>query len=133
MGVKKRNTFLMNWNATSQAPFGPNKPLSGVEIGAMTGTNTIFSNIQDVSNTDNQGLEVQWTGTGFGTIQVMGSESGSNFFALTFDPPLLQPAGTAGGYGIDLNQFPWRYLMVQYENISGTGELTVWLGSKDLN
>ena len=133
MGFKKRNTFQMNWNATSQAPFSFNKPLSGILTGTMSGTDSIFTNIQDVSNTDNQGLEVLWTGTPTGTISVLGSESGINFFALTFVPPLLQPAGAAGGYGIDLNQFPWRYLMVQYDNVSGTGELIVWLGSKDLN
>lgn len=133
MGVKKRNSFLFNWNASNPAPFIPNTPLSGVLAGAMSGTNTVYSNIQDVSNTDNQGLEVTWTGTPTGTIQVLGSESGVNFYALTFVPPITQPAGAPGGYIIDLNQFPWRYLMVQYTNVSGSGSLTVWIGSKDLN
>lgn len=133
MGVKKRNSFQLNWNSTTPVPYSPNTALSGVLTGAMASTNTIYSNIQDLSNTDNQGLDISWTGTPTGTISVLGSEGGSNFFALSFDPALTQPTGSVGGYGISLNQFPWRYLMVQYVNASGSGTLTVWLGSKDLN
>jgi hypothetical protein len=133
MGVKKRNSFQFNWSSTSPIPFSPNTPLSGTTLGTMSGTNTIYSNIQDISNTDNQGLEVTWTGNPTGTISVMVSESGQNFYSLTFDPPLSQPGGTAGGYAINLNQVPWRYLMIQYANTSGSGTLNVWIGSKDLN
>lgn len=99
----------------------------------MASTNTINSNIQDISNTDNQGLEVTWTGTPTGTISVLCSESGQAFYALTFVPAITQPSGSAGGYLIDLNQVPWRYLMVQYVNASGSGSLAITLGSKDLN
>lgn len=133
MGVKKRNSFKFNWSATTPIPYDPNTPLSGTTTGAMASTNTIFSNIQDTSNFDNEGLEVTWTGTPTGTISVLGSESGANFYAVTFSPALTQPAGSAGGYLVNLNQFPWRYLMIQYVNASGSGSLTVWIGSKDLN
>lgn len=133
MGQKKRNSFELNWNTTTPVPFTPNAVLSGVTAGVMTGTNTIYSNIQDISNTDNQGLEITWTGTPTGTISIMCSESGANFYALTFNPTITQPAGSAGGYLINLNQIPWRYLMIQYVNASGSGSLTTWLGSKDLN
>lgn len=133
MGVKKRNSFQLNWQSASPIPFSPNTPLSGILTGTMANTNTIWSNIQDLSNTDNQGLEITWTGTPTGTISILGSESGVNFYALTFAPALIQPAGSGGGYGVDLNQFPWRYLLVEYVNASGTGVLIVWLGSKDLN
>lgn len=133
MGVKKRLSFQFNWQSTNPAPYNPNTPLTGALTGTMSGTNVIYSNIQDVSNTDNQGLEVQWSGTPTGTIEVLGSESGIFFFPLTFDPALAQPGGSAGGYGVDLNQFPWRYLAIRYTNVSGSGSLTVWVGSKDLN
>lgn len=133
MGFKKRNSFEFNWQSSSPVPFFPNTALSGVVSGTMSGTNVIYTNIQDISNTDNQGLEITWTGTPTGTIEVMCSESGAAFYALTFDPVITQPAGAAGGYLIDLNQVPWRYLMIKYTNSSGSGLMTIWLGSKDLN
>ena len=133
MGVKKRNTFQLNWQSSSPAPFTPNNPPSGVVSGSMSGTNTIYSNIQDISMTDNQGLEINYSGTAVGTIQVLCSESGVNFYPLTFTPALAQPSGTSGGYLIDLNQVPWRYIMLEYTNASGSGTLSAWIGSKDLN
>lgn len=133
MGVKKRNSFQLNWNTTTPVPFSPNTPLSDVLVGGMDNTDTIYSNIQDISNTDNQGLEITWTGDPTGTIEIMCSESGENFYALTFNPALDQPNGSDGGYLINLNQVPWRYVMVVYTNASGTGSLSAWIGSKDLN
>lgn len=99
----------------------------------MASTNTVYSNIQDLSNFDNEGVEVTWTGTPTGTITFYGSESGINFYPITFSPSLNQPGGSAGGYLVSLNQYPWRYLYISYTNSSGTGSLTVWIGSKDLN
>lgn len=133
MGVKNQFTIQMNWQDTTPVPFVPNTPLTGVTEGVMTGTDTIYSNILDVTIKDNNGLEVTWTGDPTGTIQIMGSISGSAFYALTFNPPLTQPAGAPGGFLIDVNQYPFKYLMVQYDNISGDGLLNVWLTSKDLN
>lgn len=142
MGVKRRNSWEFNWSSTNPAPYVPNSagqnvigttPTQHPSAGVMSGTNTIYSNIQDISNTDNQGLELSWTGTPTGTLQVLVSESGVNFYPLTFSPSLGQPAGSSGGYVIDLNQVPWRYLMLQYVNASGSGSLTAWLGSKDIN
>jgi hypothetical protein len=82
---------------------------------------------------DNTGLEVTWTGTPTGTLSVMVSCSGINFYALTFNPVLTQPSGSAGGYAINLNQLPFKWLMLQYVNSSGSGVLTVYGQNKDLN
>ncbi len=106
---------------------------SGNPNGAMASTNTIYSQIIDVSRIDNCGLEITWSGTPTGTFQVMASNSGINFYALTFSPALTQPAGSAGGYVIDLNQFPFKYFMLQYTNSSGSGTLTAFAQVKDLN
>ena len=106
---------------------------SGVTSGTMSSTNTIYSQILEVSRIDNMGLEVTWKGTPTGTFSVMVSNSGINFYALTFDPVLTQPGGSAGGYAVDLNQLPFKYLMLQYVNSSGTGSLTVYGQTKDLN
>lgn len=133
MGVKKNNDFQFNWQSTSPVPFNKNTPLTGVVLGAMASTNIIYSNIQDLWNTDNQGLEITYTGTPTGTIQVMGSVSGINFYPITFSPALTQPSGSPGGYLVSLNQWPWRYLFIQYTNSSGSGNLTVYITSKDLN
>lgn len=98
----------------------------------MSGTNTIYSNVQTVTQQHNIGLEVTWTGTPTGTISVLASESGNNFYPLTFNPPLIQPAGAAGGYLIDITQLAFRYYAVQYVNASGSGNLTIWVAQKDL-
>jgi hypothetical protein len=82
---------------------------------------------------DNLGLAVSWTGTPTGTFQVMGSNDGAFFFPLTFSPALTQPADSSGGYGINLNQFPWKYLLLEYTNSSGSGLITTTLQVKDLN
>jgi hypothetical protein len=118
----------LNINSASQgsAP-------SGLLNGVMSSTNTIYSQILDISRMDNMGLEVTWTGTPTGTFSVMVSNSGINFYALTFNPVLTQPAGSAGGYAIDLNQLPFKYLMLQYVNASGSGTIAVYGQVKDLN
>lgn len=111
-----------------------------IKNGIMTGTSTLISVAQTLVNFDNAGLEVTWTGTPTGTISVLGSVSAAfpsvavpTFYSLTFNPPLSQPIGAAGGYLIDLNQFPFPFLEVEYVNISGSGTLNVYLFGKDLN
>jgi uncharacterized membrane protein len=99
----------------------------------MASTNTIYTQIIDVSKMDNLGLEVTWTGTPTGTFTVNGSNSGINFYPLTFSPVLTQPAGGAGGYLIDLTQYPFKYILLEYVNSSGTGTITVYAQCKDLN
>lgn len=132
----------MSWQSTNPAtgflPLNNNTNSqgsvpSGVLIGAMSGTNTIYTQILDVSRMDNCGLEVTWTGTPTGTFTVQVSNSGINFYSLTFTPALTQPAGSSGGYAIDLNQLPFKYMMLQYSNTSGSGSLTVYAQMKDLN
>lgn len=131
------NTF--NWQSTSPITgFLPNHSQSGsipsgVVSGTMTSTSTIYSQIMDISKMDNSGLEVTWTGTPTGTLSVLVSNSGANFYTLTFSPALAQPAGSSGGYVINLNQVPFKYLLLQYTNASGSGTLTVYGQNKDLN
>lgn len=106
---------------------------SGVLAGVMVSTNVIYSQIIDISRMDNSGLEITWTGTPTGTLQIMCSNSGINFYPLTFNPALTQPAGSGGGYLINLNQVPFKYVMLQYTNSGGTGVLTAYAQMKDLN
>lgn len=110
-----------------------NLDFQNITNGVMTGTTTITSATTNVQNLDNVGLEISWTGTPTGTISVLGSNSNVNFYPLTFSPALTQPAGSAGGYLIDLNQFPFFYIQIQYVNVSGTGVLNTYFSGKDLN
>jgi hypothetical protein len=106
---------------------------SGIHSGTMSGTNTIYSQILDVSRMDNLGLEVAWSGTPTGTLSIMTSVSAVNWNALTFNPALPQPSGSAAGYSVSLNQLPFKYILLVYVNSSGTGVLTVADQNKDLN
>lgn len=106
---------------------------SGTVAGAMASTNVIYSNIIDLAKMDSVGLEITWSGSPTGTIEVMVSNSGINFYAMTFSPALAQPAGSASGYAVSIQQFPWKYMMIRYTNSSGTGSLSVYGQGKDLN
>jgi hypothetical protein len=140
MSGKNQFPQVFNWQSTNpEIGFLPLKQNqtgsvpSGVLNGTMSGTNTIYSQIVDIGRMDNVGLEFTWTGTPTGVFSVTVSNSGINFYSLTFDPVLTQPAGGAGGYAIDLNQLPFKYLMLQYVNSSGAGTMTVYGQNKDLN
>lgn len=103
------------------------------KTGVMSGTSTILSNIQNIYNFDNHGLQIIYVGTATGTISILVSNDGTNFDSLTFSPVLTQPAGSSGHYAISLNQVPFSFLRVQYVNASGSGSLSVSICSKDLN
>lgn len=136
------NSPGLSWQSTNPATGfypqnmtvqGQGSAPSGLLDGAMSGTNTIYTQILDISRMDNMGLEITWTGTPTGTFSVMVSCSGLNFYALTFNPALTQPTGSAGGYAVDLNQLPFKYLLLQYTNSTGSGTLTAYGQVKDLN
>lgn len=129
---------IFNWQTTSPvtgflpAPgpgsdvAGNSKPLSGVIAGTMSSTNIIYTNIIGLRQMDNQGIELTWTGTPTGTIQIMVSNSGINFYALTYSPALAQPAGSAGGYVIANIGIPFQYMFIQYTNSSGSGTISAY-------
>ncbi len=141
MSGKNQVPFQLNWQSANPATgflpvnpnFGGGSAPSGVLTGTMATTATIYSNIIEISRMDNVGLEVAWTGTPTGVISILASNSGINFPALTFDPVLAQPAGSASSYLINLNQIPFKYICVKYVNASGTGVLSVYGQEKDLN
>lgn len=140
MSGKNQSPFVFNWQAAAPFPFDPQQGQnakgtvpSGNPIGVMSSTNVIYTNAVDVSRMDNFGLEITWTGTPTGVFEVQDSNSGQVFYSLTFDPILAQPAGASGGYLISLNQLPFKYLMLKYTNVSGSGTIQVFAQQKDLN
>jgi len=89
-----------------------------------------------MSRMDNIGAEVTWVqtsdpGTLFGTISVLVSNSGQYFYPL--DVTLESPLGFSNGYVVGFNQFPFKYIMFQYVPFSGTGNLYIYMQSRDLN
>lgn len=139
MSGKNQYPVTLNWQSTNPATgFLPNpnqngSSPSGTVSGVMATTATIYSQIIDVSKMDNIGLEMNWTGTPVGVISVLVSNSGANFYPLTFSPGIVQPAGTATGIPINITQLQFKYIMVKYVNASGTGVLTGYAQMKDLN
>lgn len=139
MSGKNQFPIVYNWQSTSPAvgllplKYQYGSQPSGQINGTMSSTNTIYSQAIDISKMDNSGLEVTWTGTPTGVFSVMVSNSGINFYALTFSPALAQPAGAAGGYAVNLNQLPFKFMFLQYVNTSGSGVITVYGENKDLN
>lgn len=139
MSGKNQFYTVFNWQASSPVTgflpaniSGGSLP-SGTVTGAMASTNTIYSQIIDVAKMDNIGLEITFTGTPTGVLSVQASNSGITFYPLTFSPALTQPAGGAGGYVVNLNQYPYKYIYLQYVNATGTGVLTAYAQLKDLN
>lgn len=139
MGHKRQFPAVFNWQSVSPVtgflPLKANQTgsaPSGVVNGTMSSTNTIYSQIIDLSLIDCTGLETTWTGTPTGVISVLGSCSGINFYALSgFSPAITQPAGSDGGGLINLADYGFKYILLQYVNTSGSGSLTVYGQMKD--
>ena len=142
MTLSGKNQYVstFNWQTTSPIvgflpthPPGGSTP-SGTIAGAVTGTGIIYSNIIDVAKMDNIGIGMVYTGTSTGTLSIMVSSDGANFFALSgFNPPITQPSGAALVTGVSIQPMPYRYLMLQYTNTSGTGTIAATAQLKDLN
>jgi hypothetical protein len=139
---KNQYPSVLNWQSTdprttfnpSSQPANNGSTPSGVAGGTMSGTNTIYSNIIELSRMDNEGFVVNWTGTPAGVLTVFAANAdGQTWPSLTFNPSLAQPSGSAGYYGLEINQFKFKYLMFQYVNASGSGVLTINAQSRDLN
>lgn len=139
MSGKNQFPITFNWQSTDPAVnFNPNPNQngsvpSGQVGGSMSGTSTIYTQIIDTSRMDNVGLEITYAGTGTGTITVLGSSSGNNFYSWSPSPSITQPAGSSGGCLTGLNQFPFKYMYIKYTNSSGSGTLTIYGQMKDLN
>ena len=94
---------------------------------------TITSNITNITNLDNIGIEWAWTGTPTGTFQILASISGQNFIPLSFSDPLPTTSGSAGVWFTDLGLVSFYQIQIVYTPTSGVGTLNVWIGGKDLN
>lgn len=108
-------------------------PSKIIDNGAMTGTTAIVSTVLNMEGCDNIGLEAEWTGTPVGTFSVEASNQydpatapNVTFKAVTLASPPANPAGSASGWLLDLNQIPFKWVRLRYTNSSSTGTLNVW-------
>lgn len=105
---------------------------TGVD-GTMIRTVTVTSVPTNIKNLDNIGFQIAWTGDAAGTLEIQCSIDGVTYYPLSFDPPILQPSGTEGGYLINLTELPYPWIQLKYRNASGTGNLSAWICGKDIN
>lgn len=138
MSGKNQFPVIFNWQSTDpRTNFRPIPSVngsapSGVAAGIMTGTNTIYSQIIDVSRMDNGHMLVSWTGTPTGNITIYTSDIADQWPSLSV-AGMAQPIGTDGYLGVNFTQFGFKYLMLKYVNSSGSGLLSVNMELKDLN
>lgn len=137
---KSQFPSTFNWQSTNPATgFLPNPNTagnstpSGVVAGTMSSTNTIYTNILGIRQTDVQSIEVAWTGTPTGTLQVLVSNSGINWAPLVFNPALTQPSGSANNIFINIAEIGAQYMCLQYTNASGSGTIKAYSQCKAFN
>jgi hypothetical protein len=107
-------------------------PFVAFDAQAVTGTNVYTSPAVNIQNLDNLNIQVFWTNTCAGNIDILISQDNETFNALSA-PTWPALAGSAGKFKIMLNQLSDLWLKVQYTNTSGSGALTVSIAGKDLN
>lgn len=105
-------------------------PVTIISAGDMSGSLT--STVLPIQFEDNIGLQFVWTGTPTGTIAVQVSMDQTTWTSLTFNPSITQPAGSAGGLYIDINQISAPFMRATYTFSSGTGALTLKACGKEV-
>lgn len=114
----------------------------------MTGTNIVLSPPTDILRKDNVSYQLTWTGNPVGSFAVQGSidynpglpQSGGHFNAGTWTtvpvvdqngaPPTA--SGSAGQILMDLTEFSFPWIRIQYTNASGAGVLTGYISGKSV-
>lgn len=102
----------------------------------------ITSVVTNIQFLDNVGVELDWTGTPTGTVNVQVSVSyaqdaeGNVTNAGTWNNVALNPsisiAGSAGSQYIDLNQLAAPWVRIVYTFSSGTGALNGYISAKEI-
>lgn len=116
------------------------KPTSIINAGNMASA-TLTSTNADLTYVDNVSVQVTWTGTAVGNLQVLTSNDGTNW-VVEVDVPAaggsttgysgLAINGVAGTFRLDLNQVSAPLLRAVYTKVSSTGSLTVSASGKGI-
>lgn len=90
----------------------------------------LVSEVTNVTNLDNVGYLVEWSGTSpSGTISVEVQSGPSGWCPLDFGSP-ISVSGNSGSIVLNINQIPFENIRVSYAATSGSGLLNVTLSSK---
>jgi hypothetical protein len=83
---------------------------------------------------DNFGIQMVWTGTPTGVIEVQVSMDPDNlgWETIPFNPSLTQPAGAAGTNWAEVNQTTAAYVRLKYTRTSGTGTFNAKISAKSV-
>lgn len=101
--------------------------ISGTMAADITGPSTILDKIDQLC------FQVAWTSSNaVGVISIQGSVDNVNFYDITFNPALTQPASNNGSYLINMALIPFSYVRFKYIRTSGTGNMTVYMSAKGL-
>jgi len=112
--------------------------------GAMSGTNTITSDVVDMLGLATGSFQMVWTGTPNGHAStpwtcevsndyhpVHNTAANATWTSLTLATMPTNPAGSASNTGLDLGaDFPWRAVRLKYTNASSTGTLQIYFAGK---
>lgn len=107
-------------------------PVWIVRSGDMSGD--VTGPAVQMSFMDNVGIQVKWTGTPTGTLDVQVSLDPMNlgWQSVPFSPTPTQPAGSSGTDWYEVNQSPAAYVRLIYTRMSGTGTLNAKIAIKSV-
>lgn len=96
---------------------------------AVSGTNVYESKPVNIQNFDTIPFELVWTGTMSGQFVILASVTGINYFPLP-GFTVNSPIGSTGGDLVDIWGTSFNWLILQYINASGSGEITASTSGK---
>lgn len=107
---------------------------ANVAINAMSMGASITSDAVLIQFEDNIGIQVKWTGTPTGTLDVQVSMDPTNlgWQSVPFTPTPTQPAGSSGSDWYEITQTPGGYVRLVYTRASGSGSLYAKIAAKSV-
>src|SRR4051812_28064818 len=97
---------------------------SAMSLAATGSSNTIKIKYANLA-----GIQLNWTGTPTGTINLQGSLDDSTYVTMTLSAAIA-PAGSADTGLIDILDTAMPYLKILYTRTSGTGSMNIYLNYK---
>jgi len=127
-----QNQMLPVWMTVGATQTAPGTAINGTSMGA-----SITSDQVPLSFEDNVGLQVVWTGTPTGTLDVQISLDPTNLGwqsipSTSFVPTPAIPSGSAGSNYYELMQTTAAFIRLVYTRTSGTGTLKAKITAKSV-
>ncbi len=97
----------------------------------------VNSSVTSIEYLDNVSYQIAWTGTLAATLAVQVSndydsiKQSGTFYPITVSG-LTAPAGTPGGYVVNMNQLPYKYIRLSVDYTSGTGTMSCVVNAKSV-